>query len=271
MLNLIDPAERNAPPAAAAHCRQRTRCPVLALHCSGSGAHQWKGWQAAARGRVEIIAPALLGYEGQTAWDPAARVTLRAEARALAPLLGDHCDGVHLVGHSYGGAVALELALRYPTKIRSLTLYEPVRFSLLKAFDDAQWQDIAEVASAMVNLALCGSPDESSRHFVDYWSGAGTWAQLSPPVRAALRLRVNKVCAEFDALFDDDLSLDQLRQLTLPIRLLSGTQSPQPALRVVDRLAQVLPGAQRTCLPGLGHMGPVQDPVRVMEAAGLFA
>jgi pimeloyl-ACP methyl ester carboxylesterase len=220
---------------------------------------------------VEILAPALLGYAHASAWEQDRRIDLAAEAMAIAPLLSDRPDGVHLLGHSYGGAVALELAMKFPARIRSLTLYEPVRFSVLRAFGDAEWHDIVGVASAMVELANAGSQDESSRHFVDYWSGAGTWVRLPDPARAAVRMRAAKMCAEFEALFADDVTPDRIRQLAMPVRLLSGTQSPQPALRVVDRLADLLPGAQRVRLPGLGHMGPVQDHVRVMDATGLFA
>jgi pimeloyl-ACP methyl ester carboxylesterase len=167
--------------------------------------------------------------------------------------------------------VAIELAVRFPTRIRSLTLYEPVRFSMLKKFGDPEWHEIADVASSMLKLALSGSHDASSERFVDYWSGAGTWAKLPDPARQAVRLRTAKVCAEFEALFSDEISLDQIGQLSMPVRLLSGTQSPRPVLRVVDRLADVLPGAKRIRLPGLGHMGPLLDPARVMDATGLFA
>lgn len=45
---------------------------------------------------------------------------------------------------------------------------------------------------------------------------------------------------------------------------------PGPALRVVDRLSEMLPRAQRTRLAGLGPMGPGQGPRRVMDASGLF-
>jgi pimeloyl-ACP methyl ester carboxylesterase len=271
MSTSMDSAARQASILAREGFHLRAPLPVIALHCSGSGPFQWRSWQAAASGRGEIIAPALLGYARPADWDEAGLVDLAAEAAALAPLLSDCPDGVHLLGHSYGGAVALELALRYPAKIRSLTLYEPVRFSLLRAHGDAEWHDILAVASTMVALARAGSRDESSRHFVDYWSGAGSWTRLPEPARAALQLRATKMCAEFDALFADDVSPDRFRQLAMPVRLLSGLQSPQPALRVVDRLAELVPDAQRIRLPGLGHMGPLQDPVRVMEATGLFA
>ena len=242
---------------------------VLALHCSGAGGHQWKSWRSLASDRLEIVAPPLLGYESTLEWDMEQRLDLEAEARAIAPVLAECGDGVHLVGHSYGGAVAIELALRHPDRIRSLTLYEPVRFALLREYGDAEWFEIGSVARQIVKLALTGSLEEPSKFFVDYWSGPGTWARLPPAVRKATRLRLTKVCAEFDALFSDVRPLADYGRLGMPVHLLCGTESPAPALRVVDRLAQLWPGARRTRLVGLGHMGPVQDPARVMAAAGM--
>ena len=48
-----------------------------------------------------------------------------ADAVWLADLLAESKDGAHLVGHSFGGCVALAAALRRPDLVRSLTLIEP--------------------------------------------------------------------------------------------------------------------------------------------------
>ncbi len=271
MLPLIEQeASRASAPAKSGAEAAHDGLPVVALHCSASGAHQWQGWRAGLGPSARIITPTLLGYAGLEPGDARRRVDLRAEAHALAPLLNGHRDGVHLVGHSYGGAVAIELALRYPQRVRSLTLYEPVRFAILREFGDPEWHEIVDIARNMLDLAKSGSTEAASRHFVDYWSGCGTWTRLPDAARDAIRLRAAKVCAEFDALFDDKTPLGRYRTLTMPVRLLSGDRSPRPALRVADRLSEMLPRAQRTRLPGLGHMGPVQSPVRVMDASGLF-
>ena len=102
---------------------------VLALHCSGSSGRQWDAYAGLVPGGMRWVAPDLMGYGAAPDWKSGTPVTLKAEALRLEPLLGG--GNVHLVGHSYGGAVALEMALRWPERVRSLTLYEPVRFALL--------------------------------------------------------------------------------------------------------------------------------------------
>jgi pimeloyl-ACP methyl ester carboxylesterase len=244
--------------------------PVVALHCSGSDGRQWHRWHAASKDRIDLIAPNLLGYGSEMPWNLERRINLFAEACEVAGLLRAHPEGVHLVGHSYGGAVALEIALRLPFRVLSLTLYEPVRFGLLRTFGDAEWHEILRVGEQMVRLALSAALERPARYFVDYWSGAGAWDRLPLARRRRMEFHVTKVCAEFDALFVDQTPLEMYDRLRMPVRLLSDTRSPRPALRVVERLSEFLPHATCARLEGLGHMGPLEAPAAVMAATGLF-
>jgi pimeloyl-ACP methyl ester carboxylesterase len=82
---------------------------LICLHSSGSSGRQWAPITAALASRWHVVTPELLGYTGEPDWPIGTPVSLDAEAAALAPLL--HAGGVHLFGHSYGGAVALQIAL----------------------------------------------------------------------------------------------------------------------------------------------------------------
>ncbi len=73
-----------------------------------------------------------------------------------------------------------------------------------------------------------------------------------------------KVHAEFEAAFADQVPASAYRALTLPVTLLGGTRSPLPVRQVLDVLEQQLPDCRRVTFPGLGHMGPVEDPARVL-------
>lgn len=106
---------------------------VLFLHCSGSSAREWAPVTAALEEPVDAVPLDLIGYGADAdAWPADAPLTLDHEADRLAHWLQGPRP-VHLVGHSYGATVALQLALRWPTHVRSLTLYEPARFALLFA------------------------------------------------------------------------------------------------------------------------------------------
>lgn len=239
---------------------------VMALHCSGSSGRQWEPLRALLPGNVVLHAPDLIASGSGEIWPAGATVTLDAETRRLAPWLQAHPRGVHLLGHSYGGAVALQLALRWPQRVRSLTLFEPVRFALLHTdADRALWRDITAVGHEICAHARAGRLQASAERFVDYWSGEGTWARMPGPRQSALAPRMTKVSAEFDALFGDGLPPAAYARLALPVRVLAGTRSPAPARRVAEVLAGLCPDATLRRLEGLGHMGPLEAPQRVVE------
>jgi pimeloyl-ACP methyl ester carboxylesterase len=263
------------PQGGAVRAADRTPAPadgavVVALHSSGAGARQWAAWRPLLAPGVVLEAPDLIGYDGEAPWATNRRVTLDEEAGRIARRLETHGRRVHLIGHSYGAAVALRLAARWPERVHSLSLYEPVLFTLLRDDSDGgAWREITGVGHAIVAKARGGQEAAAAELFVNYWSGAGAWAALPPQRRAAVMARLPKVSAEFDALFSDRQAVESYRQLALPVRLVGGERSPAPARRVLARLAGLLPGARLEWLPGLGHMGPLEAPARVAEAFGL--
>jgi pimeloyl-ACP methyl ester carboxylesterase len=232
---------------------------VLALHCSGSSGRQWDAYAKLLPRGMHLVAPELMGYERGESWPPGTPVSIEAEARRLGPLLFSAAGPVHLVGHSYGGAVALQMALRWPGRIRTLTLYEPVRFALLLAEPglEAVGEAIVEVGRRICRHAACGRLDEAAALFVDYWSGAGAWKALSMTRQRGIAERMHKVRAEFEALFADPMPAWSYGALEMPMRLISGSRSPQPARAVVELLARRCPQAEVVRMDGVGHMGPI--------------
>ena len=240
---------------------------LICLHCSASSGRQWAALAGALADELTVLTPDLLGYTEQTAWPAGAPLSLDDEVGHLAPLITAQAGRIHLLGHSYGGAVALQVALRWPDRIRSLTLYEPVRFRLL--LDSPAMTPLAyeviRLARSVQRMAGPAPADAAAR-FVDYWSGEGAWAKTSPARQQALGLRMTKVGAEFTAAIEDGAQEADYARLRMPVRLLGGDRSPAPVRVILERLAHLLPNAERVTLSGLGHMGPVQAPERIALA-----
>jgi pimeloyl-ACP methyl ester carboxylesterase len=243
--------------------RPDPRFVALALHSSGAGARQWQAYPSLIDPAWRWLAPDLLGYDAAASWPLGRQTSIDAEAGHVAAALGATGEApVHLVGHSYGGTVALQLALRRPDRVASLTVYEPVRFALLQHGDGALWRDIVAAGRHIGALALAGRLDASAQAFVDYWSGVGTWQRLSTGRRAAVVQRMPKVQAEFEALFADGEPIEAYRALTMPLRIVCGTASPAPARRVAERLAEAVRGAELVRWADADHMAPLTQPER---------
>ncbi|PVY34296.1 alpha/beta fold hydrolase [Williamsia muralis] len=96
--------------------------PVLALHGVTGHGKRWADL-AAALPDARIIAPDLLGH-GFSTWEPP--WSIDAHVAALADVVEAHASSpVVLVGHSFGGALALHLSRLVPDHIRSLVLLDP--------------------------------------------------------------------------------------------------------------------------------------------------
>ena len=95
---------------------------LICLHCSASSGRQWKALADSLADDLTVLTPDLLGYDGRTPWPVGAPLSLDDEVEHLAPLITAQAGGIHLLGHSYGGAVALQIAMRWPDRIKSLTL-----------------------------------------------------------------------------------------------------------------------------------------------------
>jgi pimeloyl-ACP methyl ester carboxylesterase len=235
---------------------------VLCLHSSASSARQWTPLVTALADSYRVIAPDLIGYGAGSRPECPRALTLDEEARRIEPLLAMSQSAVHLVGHSFGGAVALQIALRNPGRVASITLYEPVLFTLLDGEHRlrAESHEIRGVRAAVREALWRDEPESAAQLFVDYWSGLGSWRALPAHRRESIVVRMPKVNAEFDALFGSSPPASAYRRIVAPVQLIVGTLTRRPPRAVAARLAAVLPVVTRVEIAGAGHMGPLTHP-----------
>src|SRR6516164_6506818 len=117
---------------------------VITLHRSGAGASRWCRLAETLGGRYEVLAPEHYGSESRGTWTGEHIFSL-ADERTL-PLIEKCAEKVHLVGHAYGGGLALHVALVRPDRIASLALYEPSAFHLLPQMGQSGVAAYAEIA-----------------------------------------------------------------------------------------------------------------------------
>ena len=113
---------------------------VLAFHCSLAHSGTWRGLAAEFDNDVTLIAPDMYAH-GQSPDLPVGQHLQEAMVDAASTLLDQPTD---LWGHSFGGAIALRLALRKPELVRSIVLFEPI----LLAVAVADAPDLAEADRA---------------------------------------------------------------------------------------------------------------------------
>lgn len=256
-------------PNAFASARPLPRELVIALHCSGSGAGQWRSLGKALGPDCEMIAPEHYGCETAGPWTGSHVFTLADEAARTIALIDGTRRKVHLVGHSYGGGIALHVAIRRPDRIASLALYEPSAFHLLKTEGTAEATALAEIEAITRetgNGIVTGDYRGAAARFVDYWGGPGTWAAMPSSVREALVRWAPKAPLDFAALLGETTPLSRYAELRCPILILRGERAPAPTRIIAEILSRHLPTARLLVVDDAGHMGPLTDPARVNAA-----
>jgi pimeloyl-ACP methyl ester carboxylesterase len=225
---------------------------VLLIHSGGFTSRQWRRLGELLAPRHRVIAPDLIGY-GSARWPIGKPFHFRDDVARLAGLLA---EPAHVVGHSYGGLLALQLALARPELVRSLAVYEPVAFGVLDEPADAAARDaIGELAGY--------EPDERGvderwlATFVDWWNGEGAWARLAPETQQAFRDVGWKVSQEVASLVADRTDRARYATIAQPTLLLGGARTPPAERHTLAKLARVLPHATLQMFPELGHMGPI--------------
>ena len=235
---------------------------VVCIHSNASTSSQWRALMDRLAPSHHVLAPDSLGAGKSPPW-PADRVAMLAdEVALLEPVFGAAGSPFFLVGHSYGGAVALLAALARPERVRALVVYEPTMFSLLEEEAPAQAaaNGIRSAATAAAADIAAGNPAAAGERFIDYWMGDGTWRRMPEARQAAIAASMGNVGQWSRVLFAEPTPVQAFRALQVPVLYLVGAESPASSRGVARLLTGVLPAVSVVELAGLGHMGPVTHP-----------
>jgi pimeloyl-ACP methyl ester carboxylesterase len=217
----------------------------------------------------EVLAPEHYGSESTGPWTGEHAFTLADDAARAIALVFESEENVLLVGHSYGGGVALHVALARPDRIASMALYEPSAFHLLRSMGEPGARasaEIARVARRICEGIITGDYRGAVAAFVDYWNGRGAWDRLRPSAQRALIRWAPKAPLDFRALIDDPTPADAYRSLPFPVLIMRGEHAPDPTRVIAEGLLRLLPQSRLKVVDGAGHMGPLTHAPEVAAA-----
>jgi lipase len=143
-----------------------TRPPqILAVHGLTGHGQRWQTLATRHLPEFAIVAPDLIGH-GRSSWE--APWNIDANVDALAGLLDTDAEGpVVVAGHSFGGAVALNLAAARPDLVSALVLLDPA-----VGLDGGWMRDIAD--------DMFASPDYTDRVEARGEKVNGSWGEVDP-------------------------------------------------------------------------------------------
>jgi pimeloyl-ACP methyl ester carboxylesterase len=244
--------------AAADEAGQAT--PIVLLHATLSASIQLTGLARLLAGRGPVIALDRRGG-GESGVPMPRPLDVAVHVADVATLLDtEGITSAILVGHSFGGVVALEVASRVPGRICAVIAWEPPYGPLADAETRAAF---AAIATATQQAFADGGGAAAAAAFLDGVAGDGAWAAL--PTRARAFLAAQGEGAFADAALGG-LEPAGLSRIAAPVTVLTGTAS-EPFYAPIARAAVArIPGARLVSLEGLRHPAPITDPEPVAAA-----
>jgi len=243
----------------------RGELPVVLVHAGVADRRMWDPiWPALTRER-DVVRVDLRGF-GDSVARPAGQVSQAGDV--LGALAGIGVGRCHLVGASFGGGVAVEVALTRPPAVASLLLAAPGGSLLAEVTPDLQAFSDAEGAALDR-----GDLDAAVEANLSWWveGPRRSPGQAGPAVRelvARMQRRAFEVTADWDDVEEKELeppALDRLGEIAVPVLVLVGGLDLDTVRAAAALVVTETAGARRVDWPDVGHLPALERPADFLD------
>lgn len=215
--------------------------------------------------RFRTVTISLPGYGGTRENRTAEDCSINRSSEIVEAAIRRAGGPVHLVGHSYGALVCLDIALCGLMPLMSLTLIEPVAFGLLRQAGELSLHDeFAGTADDYVRSFEAGDK-EAARCMLDYLDGQGRFAALPPRIRDQIIDTTPSHILDLRSGFDPTVAA--LGNILLPTWVVHGGRTRPALQKCADILSRAMANASLHTIPGAHHSIPA---THATELAGLI-
>jgi pimeloyl-ACP methyl ester carboxylesterase len=188
-----------------------------------------------------------------------------ADCRALLGALG--VAKAHVVGHSYGAAIAVQLALDAPEAVQTLALFELAMYSVPSV------QQIADAFEPLLEQYMSGDRVGAGRGWLALVDGPDWREEISRTVPGGPEQAEKDVVTAFEcdipASVEWRFGPEEAAKIQQPVLYLLGSESPPLFAESQALLASWLPRMEQDLLPGANHLMQMRHPA--VAAARLVA
>lgn len=223
--------------------------PVVLIHGVGMNQSVWAPQVQGLRSEFQVLVYDMLGH-GKSRFAEDAN-DIGDYANQLVGLMAElQCSSAHIVGHSMGALIALEMVIAHPELCKSVMALNGVYLRTP--------EQRASVQARANELATRGKPD-SVKDTIDRWFGNPVPAQDEPAAELSEHLLKEVPLNGYARAYDifarsDERHKGRLSKIAVPVSIATGAQDPNSSPAMAQAMATEIPGSELQVLPNQRHM-----------------
>ncbi len=223
--------------------------------------------EPALRDHYHVIRYRRRGHAGSTPID--GPVSIAEHAHDCLALLGAlDVDQAHVVGHSYGACVALQLAVDAPRAVSSLALFEPLLLAVPSA------PQFVEAAGPIVEKYMAGDRMGAVDGFLSLVDGPDWRAEVSRTVPGGPEQAEKDAATGFESelpsLLEWRFGAEEAAKIKQPVFFLSGAESLPVFVECRDLFHSWWPRTEDDVMPGANHLLHIRHPADAAARLAAF-
>jgi pimeloyl-ACP methyl ester carboxylesterase len=220
---------------------------------SFSNTAAWRPIIDVLKDRFRTVATSLMGYGRTEELRSAENCTVDPQAEAVEAVIAHTGSVVHLIGHSWGGSVALAVALRGKSRLKSLVLFEANPCDVLRQSGDEETYNLVRGMWEGYVKAYAAGERDAARRVIDLWEGEGSFDRMPPRVREFVIETTPANIRDWSAHWAFRATLAEYAALDVPALLAHGADTHAAMKRVAAILAAHMPKARLEQVSGARH------------------
>jgi len=208
--------------------------PIVFIHGSFANTSTWKYMVNALSERYHCICIKQPGHGGAPAPDDFDDPSVDTEVAIVEQVLKHLKLGpIHLVAHSFGGVVAVAVALSGRVPLRAMTLFEPVLTGILEMSERLEDAKAVDKFCDDYRSAIANQEAYACRRVINFWGGEGQFEQMPEFIKEAMDPLTDYNARHWDLCQNTVYPVETYDEFSVPTQLVCGDQS-SPIVRSIS-------------------------------------